>query len=80
MITTLGEEEAGLCASRSCVCLFRTRQFLSFFSSSWYQGLAAASDCGTPWSFLLFFFVCRRSNGPTEKSSKRPQLVKIFDA
>ena len=42
MITSLGEEKAGLCASREFVCLFCMRQFLSLFSSSWCQGLAAA--------------------------------------
>ena len=33
-ISSLGEEGAGLCASRAFVCLFCTRYFLSFFSSS----------------------------------------------
>ena len=33
VITSLGEEGAGLCVSRTFVCLFFTRQFLSFFSS-----------------------------------------------
>ena len=56
VITSLGEEGAGLCASRAFVCLFCTCKFLSFFSSSWCQGLAAVCDCGTPWSFLLTFF------------------------
>ena len=55
MITSLGEERAGLCASRSFVCLFCTRQFMSFFSSSWCQRLAAACDCGTPLTFPLTF-------------------------
>ena len=44
MITSFGEEGAALCACRAFVCLFCTRQFLSFFSSFWYQGLAAACD------------------------------------
>ena len=39
------------------ICLFCTRWFLSFFSSSWCQGLAAACDCGTPWTFLLTFLI-----------------------
>ena len=30
--------------------------FCYFFSSSWCRGLAAVSDCGTPSTFLLFFF------------------------
>ena len=25
------------------------------FSSSWCQGLAAACDCGPPWTFILTF-------------------------
>ena len=54
-ITSLGEERAGLCASRAFVCLFCTGQSLSFFSSSWCQGLAATCDCGAPWTFLLTF-------------------------
>ena len=29
---------------------------LSVSSSSWCLGLAAACDCGTPWTFLLPFF------------------------
>ena len=29
---------------------------MSLFSSSWCQGLAAASDYGTPWTFLLTYF------------------------
>ena len=28
-----------------------------FFSSSWCQGLAAASVCGSSWTFLLTFFM-----------------------
>ena len=27
-----------------------------FFSSSWCQGLAATSACGSSWTFLLTFF------------------------
>ena len=27
-----------------------------FFSSSWCQGLAAASACGSSWTFLFTFF------------------------
>ena len=44
---------AGLCSSRAFVCLFRMRYCLSFFSSSWYQGLAVACDYDTTWTFLL---------------------------
>ena len=34
LITSLGEEGAGLCASRTFVCSFCACMFLSFFSSS----------------------------------------------
>ena len=27
-----------------------------FFSSSWFRGLAAASACGSSWTFLFTFF------------------------
>ena len=53
VITSLGEEGAGLCASRAFVCLFCMRYVLSFFSSSGCRGLIAVCDCGTPWTFLL---------------------------
>ena len=55
MIISPGEEGAGLYAYHGFVCLFCERYFLSFFFSSWCQGLAAASDCGTLWTFLLTF-------------------------
>ena len=55
LITSVGEEEAGLCASRTFVCLICACMFLSFFSSSWCRGLAAVCDCGIPWTFLLIF-------------------------
>ena len=45
----------GICVSRAFVCLFCTLWYLSFFSSSWCRGLVAASDCDTPWTFLLAF-------------------------
>ena len=35
-----------------CACLD-----LSVFSSSWGLGRAAVCDCGTPWTFLLPFFL-----------------------
>ena len=54
MITSLGEEGAGLCASRAFICLFCTC-FCHFSSSSWCRGLVAVCDCGTPWTFLLTF-------------------------
>ena len=54
-ITSLGEERAGLCAT--FICLFCTHWFLSFLSSSWCQGLAAACDCDTPMDFSINVFV-----------------------
>ena len=58
-ITSLGEERANLSAFRLFgLCLFR---FVGFFSSSWGLGRAAVYDCGTPWTFLLFFCSTDRS-------------------
>ena len=48
---------------RELILVFFVRLFdlrllvLSVFSSSWCPGRAAASDCGTPWTFLFPFFV-----------------------
>ena len=53
VITSLGDKGAGLCASRAVVYLFCMCYFLSFFSLC--RGMAAVCDCGTPWTFLLFF-------------------------
>ena len=55
VITSIGEDSAGLCVSRAFVCFIYTRKFLSFFSSSWCQGLAASCVFDTPWTFLLMF-------------------------
>ena len=56
VITSLGKEGAGLCASRAFVCLFCTCEFLSFLSASLCRRLAAVCDCDTPWTFLLTIF------------------------
>ena len=61
LITSFGEEGAGLCFSRAFVCLFCACMFLSFFSSSWCRGLAAVCDCGIPWTFLLIFFILAKA-------------------
>ena len=54
MITLLGEERAGLCASQAFICLFCMFYFLSrIFSSFWCHELAAVCDCVTPLTFLL---------------------------
>ena len=57
-ITSLGEERANLSILVLFVrlfdlCLFG---FVSVSSSSWCLGRAAVCDCGSPWTFLLFFF------------------------
>ena len=38
-----------------CVCFLRV-SFCHLFSF-WCRGLAAVCHCGTPWTFLLTFFV-----------------------
>ena len=55
-ITSHGEERANLSAFRTFV-RFALIWFLSVSSSSWCLGRAAACDCGTPWTFLLSFFL-----------------------
>ena len=37
---------------------------LSVSSSSWYLGRAAICDCGTPWTFLLSFFLNIKTESP----------------
>ena len=59
VINSLGEERAGLCASRAFV-LHMLISVWSFFFSSWCQVLSEASDCGTPWAFLLTFLLNNR--------------------
>ena len=54
VITSLGKERAGPCAS--CAFVYFTRvNHCPFFSSSWCQGLAATCGCGTPRTFLISF-------------------------
>ena len=48
VITSFGEEMAGLYASCAFVCLSCMRFIFVFFSSSWSRGSAADCDCGTP--------------------------------
>ena len=54
LITTLGEERANLSAFRTFV------RFVLVSSSSWGLGRAAVCDCGTPWTFVSFFFSYRK--------------------
>ena len=55
-ITSLGEERANFSAFRTfvrfCACLD-----LSVSSFSWCLGRTAVCYCGTPWTFLLPFFM-----------------------
>ena len=60
VIDPLGEEGAVLCAARACVCLFYTRKFFSFFSSSWCQGLAVTCAYGTLWTFYQLVYAVYR--------------------
>ena len=40
----------------SCICLLAMHTIIChFFSSSWCQGLAATSACGSSWTFLFTF-------------------------
>ena len=59
-ITSLGEERANLRAFCTFV-LFALVWFLSISSSSCCLGRASVFDCGTPWTFLLPFFVITNS-------------------
>ena len=56
VITSLGEETAGLYASRTFVCLSCVCYFL-LFSSSWCQGLGEVCDCETPCLFFVYIFL-----------------------
>ena len=55
LITLLREELADLCAYRAFVCFvsYAHVNLCHFFSSSWFQGLAVASACGSSWTFLF---------------------------
>ena len=76
--TSLGEEGAGLCGSHACVGLFYTHYFVSFFSSSWRQGLTASSDCVTPWTVLLTFFGVYRTSPLSSLEVKVMNLEILF--
>ena len=49
----LGRERAGLYASRAVEYIFFACVTFCPFFSFWYRELAAACDCGTPWTFHL---------------------------
>ena len=46
-----------LCVSRAFVCLFCKRELLSYFSSTWWQGVDGTCDYGSPWTFILIDFI-----------------------
>ena len=54
-ITSLGEERAGIYASHAFVCSSCMRCFLVLVSSSCCRGSVTDCDCGTSWTFHLFF-------------------------
>ena len=54
-ITSLGEERANLSAFHTFVQFVLVWMLVS--SSFWGLGRAAFCDCGTPWTFLLPFFL-----------------------
>ena len=57
VITALGEErELAYVLLVHLFVHFARVDVWPFFSPSWCQRLAAACDCGTPWTFLLTFF------------------------
>ena len=69
VVTSLGE------VYFSCICLFILHAFLS---SSLCQGLAAACDCGTPWSFFYFLLLLINLFWNLKSSGKAPALNKYY--
>ena len=56
-ITLHGEEGTGFFAYRAFVFVsYEHVNLCHFFSSSWCQGMAAASACGSSWTFLFTLF------------------------
>ena len=56
VVASFGEGRgAGVCASCAFVCFVRVG--FCQFSLPLSSGLAAVCDCGTPWTFLLTFFI-----------------------
>ena len=76
MITSLGEEGDGLCASSAFVCLFCTCKYLSFFSSSWCQGLAAVCDFSIIFFIIASFYFTPISE--TEQQAMIEELTNIL--
>ena len=75
-ITSLGEE-------RELISVFFVRLFdlclfgLSVSSSSWCLGRAAVCDCGTPWTFLLPFFLTWKSIKGNKILWKRGEIANL---
>ena len=59
LITLLEEEGAGLCAYRAFFVSCAHVNLCHFFSSSWCRWLAAASACGSSWTYLFTFLSTR---------------------
>ena len=88
VIASLGEEGAGLCASRAFVCLFLHMLvsviFLFLLVSGvgcGWMGLDAVCDCGTPWTFLLTFIAQNLQNGQCSQDhvAHLCSLIRIYD-
>ena len=45
------------CICFSCICLFMYALLPIAFSYSWYHGLAAVCECGTPFTLHLTFYI-----------------------
>ena len=58
LITLVGEGELVFVLLVHLFVSYAHVNLCPFFSSFWCQGLAATSDCGTLWTFLITFFHC----------------------
>ena len=58
------------------VCWVYVCWFVPFSSSSWWQGLAATCDSGTPWSFLFAGHAC----SPVGNTVRRLEYIKVLCA
>ena len=55
LVTLLREEGACLCAYSHLFVSYAHVNLCHLFSSTWCQGLAVASTCGSSWTFLFTF-------------------------
>ena len=58
LITLVGEGELVFVLLVHLFVSYAHVNLCPFLSSFWCQGLAATSDCGTLWTFLITFFHC----------------------